>query len=70
MMLIGQGLNKYGKYFQVGWSNEEFLDGCFTVGHRYARTNDNNIVPILTFEDNGIKISYDIQDERYAIEGQ
>ena len=70
MMLIGNSLNKYGKYFQVGWSDQEFLEGCLTVGHRFANTNDNNIVPILTFEDTGVKISYEIEEDRYAIKEQ
>lgn len=67
MMLVGGGLEKYGKYFQTGWSNEQLLKGCLTVGHRYELTNDNNIVPILTFEDAGVKVSYEIEGERYAV---
>ena len=70
MMMVGAGLNKYGKYFQIGWNEEEMLDGCLTVGHRYKNTNDNNIVPILTFEDEGVKISYKTEDDQYAIEKQ
>ena len=68
MMLLGNGLYKYGKYFQVGWSDEEFLSACLTVGHRYKNTNDNNIVPILDFEEDGVKISYEVEDNRYAFE--
>ncbi|MEM6524810.1 MAG: hypothetical protein AAGF85_09105 [Bacteroidota bacterium] len=67
MMLLGEGLDKYGQYFQIGWSNEKLLQGCLTVGHRYVFTNDNNIVPILTFEDNGLKVSYEIEEDRYAV---
>ncbi|MEM9857923.1 MAG: ABC transporter substrate-binding protein [Bacteroidota bacterium] len=68
MMLLGEGLDKHGKYFQIGWGDQKFIDGCLTVGHRYELTNDNNIVPILTFEDKGVKISYEIDEDRYAVE--
>ena len=70
MMMLGAGLKQYGKYFQLGWNEEDLLDGCLTIAHRYKNTNDNHIVPILTFEDQGVKISYEIEDDQYAFEKQ
>ena len=70
MMMVGTGLQQHGKYFQLGWNEKDRLEGCLTVAHRYKNTNDNNIVPILTFEDQGVKISYEIEDDQYAFEKQ
>lgn len=70
MMMVGTGLQQHGKYFQLGWNEKDLLEGCLTLGHRYKNTNDNNIVPILTFEDQGVKISYEIEDDQYAFEKQ
>ncbi|TRX55979.1 ABC transporter substrate-binding protein [Fulvivirga sp. M361] len=70
MMLVGNALDKYGKYFQIGWNKEELLEGSLTVGHRFKNSNDNHIVPLLTFEDEGVKISYEIEDDKYAFQKQ
>jgi len=49
MMLMGNSLDKYGKYFQLGWNKEEFIPGTISYGYNYQFTNANHLVPILSF---------------------
>lgn len=50
MHLIGYGLKEHGKYFQIGWRERGWVDGHLTAGFDYSNSNDNQVLPILIFE--------------------
>ncbi|ELR70047.1 hypothetical protein C900_04417 [Fulvivirga imtechensis AK7] len=63
MKFLGHSLHKYGKYFQLGWNKEYLMDGYLTIGYCYHQSQDNEVVPMLTFGDEGLKVVYEIEQE-------
>jgi len=49
-MFIGQSLDKYGNYPQVGWNEEGLINGPLSPGFLYRGVQDNQLLPILTFD--------------------
>ncbi|MEQ8925819.1 MAG: ABC transporter substrate-binding protein [Fulvivirga sp.] len=56
MQLMGRGLNRHGKYFQLGWRDEGFVEGHLTAGFNYTNSNDNLVLPLLQFDEGQIKM--------------
>ncbi len=56
MMLFGNALYEHGKYFQVGWQQNGRIEGFLTVGFDFTNSNDNLIVPLLTFDEQDVNI--------------
>jgi len=56
MMLLGTSLKEYGKYFQLGWSEAGYIPGFISYGYNYSYSNSNQVVPILSFEDDQVKV--------------
>ena len=56
MYLMGNSLDKYGKYMQVGWRKEGYMPGFLTDGIDYSGSNDNLRIPILHFDNHGMNI--------------
>ncbi|MFA0963132.1 ABC transporter substrate-binding protein [Roseivirga sp. BDSF3-8] len=56
MMTTGQMLNKYGVYFQTGFEETDRQEGRLMSGVSYKEFNDNQIVPIIRFEEAELKI--------------
>lgn len=63
MKFVGHSLHKYGKYFQLGWNKEYLMKGYLTIGYCYHQSQDNEVVPMLTFGDEGLKVVYNIEKE-------
>ena len=61
MQLMGRGLKEHGKYFQIGWRDKGLVKGHLTTGFEYRNSNDNLVLPILTFEDGAMKMK--LKDE-------
>ena len=61
MQLMGRGLKEHGKYFQIGWRDKGLVKGHLTTGFDYRNSNDNLVLPILTFEDGAMKMK--LKDE-------
>ncbi|MBL6445324.1 ABC transporter substrate-binding protein [Fulvivirga sp. 29W222] len=64
MNLVGHSLNKYGKYFQLGWDEESYLKGYLTIGYSYEKSQDNKLVPILEFGDEGLEVVYELEEDK------
>lgn len=56
MMFSGTALDKYGKYFQVGFEDEPRMEGFVLTGYNYRDGNDNQLVPIVKVVQNEPKI--------------
>jgi ABC-type branched-subunit amino acid transport system substrate-binding protein len=54
---LGQMLNEYGVYFQEFFVNEQPVPSVFFQGYNYFQSNDNQIIPILHFEDGSLVLS-------------
>ena len=54
--MIGDIVNKYGKYFQFGLRNEDVINGVIFKSFKYNLKNDNQFVPIVKFVDSELKI--------------
>ena len=54
---LGQMLNEYGVYFQEFFTTEQAVPGVFFQGYNYFQANDNQIIPILYFEDGSLVLS-------------
>lgn len=50
MMYLGRMLNKYGKYFQTGFTTEGYTQGILSEGFDFRSGNDNQVVPIITLK--------------------
>lgn len=53
MMLVGSSLEKYGKYFQLGWNDSGNIDGYISTGYNFSNSNDNKLAPLLKFNGDG-----------------
>lgn len=62
MLLMGNSLHKYGKYFQTAWNEMNYLPGYLTMGYNYQNTNYNQLVPMLNFSKEGLKLVYQNDD--------
>jgi len=56
MMLAGHSLYQYGKYFQIGWDQVDYLPGFISLGYDYRNSNNNKLVPVLSFEGEEMRI--------------
>jgi hypothetical protein len=56
-MFIGKSLQEYGNYPQVGWNEEGMIKGSLSPGFKYPGTQDNQVLPVLTFEGNDLKMT-------------
>ena len=56
MNFIFEIVNNYGKYFQFGLRNENFISGSLFYGFKYLENNDNQIVPIVSVDSSRIKL--------------
>ena len=56
MNLIFNIVKDYGKYFQFGLRNEQFIPGELFYGFKYLENNDNQIVPIVKVDSSKIKM--------------
>ncbi len=54
--LIFRIVKDYGKYFQFGLRNEQFIPGNIFYGFKYLENNDNQIVPMLKVDSSRIKM--------------
>ena len=50
MYFIGQMLNKYGIYFQEFFQEGKPVNSLFYAGYNYYKANDNQVIPIVRFE--------------------
>lgn len=48
---LGKMLSKHGKYFQHGWTNDDYIPGKIMEGVQYGPYKDNQVVPITTLKD-------------------
>jgi len=53
---IGQQLNQYGVYFQMGLHTGDLIPGRVFPGYRYGYARDNQFVPIVKMVDSSLKI--------------
>ena len=56
MNFIFEIVSNYGKYFQFGLRNENFIPGNLFYGFKYLENNDNQIVPIVSVDSSRIKL--------------
>lgn len=56
MMLAGHSLYQYGKYFQIGWNEVDYIPGFISLGYDYRKANNNQLVPVISFEDDEMRI--------------
>ncbi len=56
MMYIGYMLDRYGVYFQEFYSQEEAVESLLYAGYDYFNANDNQIVPIVKYEDAQLRL--------------
>ncbi len=56
MNFIFEIVSNYGKYFQFGLRNENFIPGSLFYGFKYLENNDNQIVPIVSVDSSRIKL--------------
>ncbi len=54
---LGQMLNEYGVYFQEFFTTEQPAPSAFFQGYNYFQANDNQVIPILLFEDGSLVLS-------------
>ena len=54
---VGKMLYEHGIYFQVGLYDQEAYPGILYQGFDYSRGNDNQLIPIIEFEDSHFLIS-------------
>ncbi|MEQ9441108.1 MAG: ABC transporter substrate-binding protein [Cyclobacteriaceae bacterium] len=57
MYFLGQMLNEYGVYFQEFFTDEKPVPSVFFKGYNYFQANDNQVVPVLRFEDGSLILS-------------
>lgn len=55
MMFFGRMLNQHGTLFQNGFAGNEFVGGELFPGYNYQEANDNQHVPIVTFDKGALK---------------
>lgn len=51
MLYFGRMMDQYGTYFQTGFEKEGFQEGFIFPGYNFAKSNDNQFVPIVKFKD-------------------
>jgi len=54
---VGEMLYQHGIYFQVGLYDQEVYPGILYQGFDYSKSNDNQYIPIIGFEDSHFLIS-------------
>ena len=55
MYFIGQMLNRYGIYFQEFFTENKPVKSLFFQGYNYYQSNDNQLIPIVRFEEGVLK---------------
>ena len=53
---LGHKLHSHGKYFQLGIRKGDFFNGKIYEGIKYGSANDNQVVPIVRFNNNELEI--------------
>ncbi len=53
---VGQKMNAYGKYFQTGLRDGSYTKGKIYEGIKYGLANDNQVVPILRFNETELEV--------------
>jgi predicted negative regulator of RcsB-dependent stress response len=53
---VGEMLHLYGTYFQVGLREQGVFHGILYEGYDYTRSNDNQFIPIIGFQDSHFSI--------------
>ena len=56
MMFVGKMLHNHGKYFQIGLNELPFIESILSYGFNYQHANDNQLVPIIKFENNKLRV--------------
>ncbi len=56
MMYIGYMLDRYGIYFQKFHTQQEAVNSLLYAGYDYFNANDNQIVPIIKYEDAQLRL--------------
>ncbi|MCA6075352.1 outer membrane protein assembly factor BamD [Fulvivirga sedimenti] len=54
-MFLGQSLKNYGNFPQVGWNENGRMKGVITPGFEYNNAQDNQLVPVLEVNKDGIR---------------
>ena len=66
LRLFGQLLNQHGIYFQVALKEKDFMPGYLLPGFIYNKSNDNQYLPVVRYEDaalNNVNDVKKIEDE-------
>lgn len=63
MLFLGNNLNRFGKYFQVGAYELSFKRGYIKIGYDYRFSNDNQAVPIIKLVNDEPVIINDVVQE-------
>lgn len=58
MMFFGRTMHQYGNIFQKEMDQETFYKGLLCTGFSYARSNDNQCVPVVQFQNSALEIVY------------
>ena len=53
---LGHKLHSNGKYFQLGIRNGDYFNGKIYEGIKYGSANDNQVVPIVRFNNNELEV--------------
>lgn len=56
MMYIGYMLDRYGVYFQEFYSQKDDINSMLYAGYDYFSANDNQVVPIIKYEDARLRL--------------
>src|SRR5690606_12972316 len=56
MLFFGDMLHEYGNYFQQGFSDTMYQDGYVFEGYSYGSYNDNQVVPIVQFNNSVLEV--------------
>lgn len=58
MMFFGRTMNQYGNLFQKEMDQETYYKGLLCTGFSYAKSNDNQCVPVVQFQNSALEIVY------------
>jgi len=62
---LGKMLHTYGKYFQRGLRGGEYWKGVVLEGYKYGATNDNQVVPVVKFNNAKLEVvNRDLYEDR------
>lgn len=58
MMFFGKMMNQYGDLFQNEMEQTTYYQGLLCAGFSYARSNDNQCVPVVQFRDSALEVVF------------